>query len=416
MISHAVITAFLARMPDAQPTLAAYSIAFYFHATLGSPVWAIQFVAMSYAKDRAAVRRLGIFGLQAAGVCGWLWLLVAFTPAGDLLFMRLYGASAPVSEAAQRCVFVLVLMLPLVIVRSIAYALIMLARHTLLITCGTLLRLGGLLVILWALSARIEGAVVGAFGLVGCIAVETLFAVLFARRYYRALAVSAEPLPSYGDLWRFGWPIMLMHGMENGVAFTMNFFLGRLPRPELALAGFGVLDSIVRVLLGPLRNLVHTAQALVHTRTDMRMLTGFAAQVGLIFAGGMLLLNLGLVRDAVLGGIMGLSPEIAAYVTPALGVSCLLAAGMAAAGLARGLLIASRHTAAIALSAALRLLAVGAVGGAGLALGVENGATMGMAALIAAFAAEALWLGVRLVRLHRRLPGLFASDGEDGVR
>ena len=53
MLSHAVISAFLARMPDPEPILAAYSMAFYLHATLGSPVWACQFVALSYIRDKA---------------------------------------------------------------------------------------------------------------------------------------------------------------------------------------------------------------------------------------------------------------------------------------------------------------------------------------------------------------------------
>ena len=33
MLSHAIISAFLARMPNSEPILAAYSIAFYLHAT-----------------------------------------------------------------------------------------------------------------------------------------------------------------------------------------------------------------------------------------------------------------------------------------------------------------------------------------------------------------------------------------------
>ena len=58
MISHAVISAFLARMSDPEPILAAYSISFYLHATLGSPIWACQFVAVSFIKDRASMKRL----------------------------------------------------------------------------------------------------------------------------------------------------------------------------------------------------------------------------------------------------------------------------------------------------------------------------------------------------------------------
>ena len=82
MLSHAIISAFLARMPDPEPILAAYSIAFYLHATLGSPVWACQFVAISFIRDRASVIRLFIFSIQTFLLVGWLWALIALTPLG----------------------------------------------------------------------------------------------------------------------------------------------------------------------------------------------------------------------------------------------------------------------------------------------------------------------------------------------
>ena len=70
MLSHAVISAFLARMPDPEPILAAYSMAFYLHATMGSPVWACQFVALSYIRDKASMRRLLLFSMQAFAAVG----------------------------------------------------------------------------------------------------------------------------------------------------------------------------------------------------------------------------------------------------------------------------------------------------------------------------------------------------------
>ena len=86
MLSHAIISAFLARMPDPEPILAAYSIAFYLHATLGSPVWACQFVAISFIRDRASVIRLFIFSIQTFLLVGWLWALIALTPLGLSFF------------------------------------------------------------------------------------------------------------------------------------------------------------------------------------------------------------------------------------------------------------------------------------------------------------------------------------------
>ena len=68
MLSHAIISAFLARMPNSEPILAAYSIAFYLHATLGSPVWACQFVAISFLKDMFLRRGPGQKGREAKSI------------------------------------------------------------------------------------------------------------------------------------------------------------------------------------------------------------------------------------------------------------------------------------------------------------------------------------------------------------
>ena len=106
MISHAVISAFLARMPDPEPILAAYSISFYFHATLGSPIWACQFVAVSYIRDRASMRRLLWFSLQVAAVVTLALFTVGLTPVGSWLFRTLFGAGPEVADAAQRCTLI----------------------------------------------------------------------------------------------------------------------------------------------------------------------------------------------------------------------------------------------------------------------------------------------------------------------
>ena len=194
---------------------------------------------------------------------------------------------------------------------------------------------------------------------------------------------------------------MLMQVAESGVSFTVNLFVGRLVRPELALAAFGVLDSIVRVLLSPLRNLILTTQTLVHARGDVRVLVDFAGQIAVIFCLVMLLFYVPSVRGWVLLDVMGLPADIGAQVASALRVSFLLSLGMAGACLTRGLLIASHNTGAIAVSSAVRVAAVVVTGVLGVALGASNGAMLGIIALIAAFATEAVILTSHLVRLNQ---------------
>lgn len=401
-ISHAVISAFLARMADPEPILAAYSISFYMHATLGSPVWALQIVAVSYIRDKASIRRLGTFSIQVVASIAWLWLLISFTSVGDWLCQTLFGASAEVTAAAKLCMFVSFLVVPLSIVRSFCYGLLMVKRRTMLVTYGTAVRLIALTGILWALSFAPEHAVIGVLGLGGCILVETLYAVIIARPFYRELPESSEPVPSHRELWRFSWPVMLMQTAESGVAFTTNFFLGRLLRPELAIAAFGVLDSLVRVLLSPLRNLTQTCQALVRQEGDARVVAWFGLQIGVLFALVMCSFLIPEVQRIALEDIMGVPTDMATYIAPALALSGVLALCMAGATLCRGLLIASRRTGALAVSSGLRIVAVAVVGLSAIAMGAQNGAVIGISALTAAFAAEFLVLGGRLLWGRRK--------------
>ena len=402
MISHAVISAFLARMADPEPILAAYSIAFYFHATIGSPIWACQFVAVSFIRDRASMYRLLHFSTQVAGVIALLMLAVGLTPFGSWLFRTLFGAGPEVAAAAQRCALIFTFVMVFAVVRSLVYGLFMVERKTIYVTLGTVVRLAGLGVVLAGLTLFIEGAEVGAIALVACIGIETAFGVVVARPFFRRLPAGSNP-PSYRELWKFSWPIMVMQTAESGVIFTINLFLGRLVRPELALAAFGLLDSLMRVILSPLRNVIQTVQTLVRFRRDVGVIVTFAVIVGGGFAAVMLLFHLERVRTFALEGVMGLPPHMAEYVAPALAFGFLLAVAMAAASLARGLLIAAKRTGAIAVASGVRLLMVGAVGGAAIYLGESNGALIGMYALIGAFFAESAVLLARLLWLARTL-------------
>ena len=407
MLSHAIISAFLARMPNPEPILAAYSIAFYLHATLGSPVWACQFVAISFLKDRASTIRLLIFSSQTFLLVAWFWALIGLTPVGITFFVEVFGTSTDVAKEAQLCILISTLIVPCVFFRSIAYALLMLNRRTTLVTLGTLIRLFGLFAILFVLQGQTTGATVGMIALTACIAIESVYATLAALKYYLQLPSKKGVLPRYGELWRFGWPVILMQTAESGIAFTISFFLGRLPRPELAIAAFGVLDAMIRVLLGPLRNLTQAVQTLTKNEADTKVIGTFTIHLGIIFSVIMLMFHIDIVRNYALENIMGLSSSLASYVTPALLLTPILALSMTTAAFTRGQLLASRKTTAIALASVIRIVSVCFVGVGALMFYNSNGAVVGILALIIAFSSETIILGGRVVYAVKVKGGLF---------
>ena len=98
---------------------------------------------------------------------------------------------------------------------------------------------------------------------------------------------------------------------------------------------------------------------------------------------------------------------MAKYISPALQLACVLAICMTAAALARGLLMSSRKTGAIAFSSGARILAVVTVGGLAMVYDGANGAIVGLLALIGAFGTEAVILGGRVLWLNGRSERLF---------
>ena len=396
MLSHSIIHASLARLPDPKVSLAAFSISFAFNNLIGSPIWTMQFVALSFMRDKASVRRVLIFAWRIWLVLMAVDAVVVFTPVGGWLYGTVMGASPEVVAQARVSTAVLFFIMPAITFRSAATALIMLNQQTLLVTLGTLARLASLALFLTVLPRWSGGALVGAIGHLLCVHVESAIMSAVAWRYYLRLPADGGRTPRYRELWRFSWPLFINHAAESGVIFSINFFLGRLARADLALAAYGVLHGLVRLLLSPVRNLTHTAQTLVRSREERNMMLGFSWQVILLFSVLLFVLFYTPLSGLVLNTVMGLPTELSAYIAPALLFSLLTGVGWGYAALFRGLLAATRNTRPFAKSAGIRLAVVVAFGLTTLVVPWQNGAVFGILALTCAYFAEALVLGWHL--------------------
>ena len=407
-LSHSLVHAFLARLGDATTTLAAFSVAFAFNTTFSGLISVEVQAAMAYVTDRRSFWRIARFYFAIALVPFLAIEAVALTSLGDSLFGVMMGASPEATRLAKLAAGVMGLWIFPNQVRNVATALCMMHRRTLPISYATIIRLVAQALMLLVLPFWMEGAVAGAASLVGCMTVEALYMYWVSRRYYEELPAAGGEQPSYRQLWSFSWPLMVTQITENGVPFVINFFLGRLANPDLALAAFGVVNALSSLVASPLRNMVQTGQALVHSRHDMRVMLRFAHRVTLVYAALVGILFFTPMRDVILGGIMGLPGTLADYAAPGARMVLLVVVVWGYASLFRGLLSAMRRTGAIAGSAVIRLVVVTAVGSITLIAPDLNGAAVGIAAIGAAFLAEALILGLRLIYCCREEGNLFA--------
>lgn len=409
-LSHSLVHAFLARLGDPITTLAAFSVAFAFNTTFSGIVGVETQAGMSYITDKRSFWRVARFYFTVSLAPFFLIEAFALTPLGDWLFGELMGASAEVTRLAKAAAAIMALWIFPNQVRNLATALCMMHRRTLPISYATIIRLISQALMLLVLPFWMEGAVAGAASLVGCMTVEAVFMYWVSRDYYAELPARGVETASRRQMWEFSWPLMVTQITENGVTFVINFFLGRLANPDLALAAFGVVNALNSLVASPLRNVVQTAQALVHSREDLRVMLRFAHWLTLVYVALVGALFYTPMRDVILSGIMGLPGHLSRYATPGVQMMLLVVIVWGYASLFRGLLAAMRQTRAIAGSAVIRLLVVTAVGSVTLIAPHLNGAAVGVAAVGAAFLAEALILGWRVARYSRTTGPLFPRE------
>ena len=409
-LSHSLVHGFLARLGDPTTTLAAFSIAFAFNTTFSGIMSVATQAGMSFITDKRSFWRIARFYFFICLAPFILIETVALTAIGDWLFGNMMGASPEVTRLAKLASAVMGLWIIPNQVRNLTTALCMMHRRTLLISYSTMVRLVSQALMLIVLPFWMEGAVAGAASLVGCMTVEGIYMFCVSRQFYQALPARGGEQASHQQMWQFSWPLMITQITENGVTFVINFFLGRLANPDLALAAFGVVNALKSLVASPMRNLTQTAQALVHSRVDMRVMLMFANRVTLFYAILVAILFYTPMRDVILNGIMGLPPKLSAYATPGVQMVLLVVIVWGYSSLFRGLLSAMRKTKIIAGSAGIRLLVVVAVGSVTLIAPTLNGAAVGVAAVGCASLAEVLILGWRLVLYSREKGPLFSHE------
>ncbi len=232
--------------------------------------------------------------------------------------------------------------------------------------------------------------------------------VIVSRPLWARLENGSGKPPSYYEIWRFSWPLMITQSSESGVPLAVNFFLGQLPNPDLALAGFGIVTGLIRAILSPLRNLVQTAQTLVRSREELRIMFNFTLKTVLFFVAAVLLLFYSPLRSAILEKVMGLTPELTQYSIPGLKLTFLVAIFWGYSALLRGILSAMRRTGAIAFTAVIRLMVVALLCSVMLLFFRHlNGTVIGVLAFSSAFAAESIFLVLRLSSHFKESKELF---------
>jgi Na+-driven multidrug efflux pump len=401
-LSHAITNAFLARLLAPKEIIAAFSIAFGLTIMANGVTQATIQTGICFMTDRTSFRRLLQFCLIMLLLPFFLVELIALTPVGEIVFGEWMGASPGVVSQARWASAIMGLTAFPILIRNLCYAMIMNKRRTILIPYATAVRLVSLVGFLFIFSICFDGAIVGAMATLSGITVEATFMVVVTRSYFLNLERSAGRPAAYKEFWSFSWPLMLMQIIENGFMFVLNFFLGHLANPDLAIASFGIVYGLMRIILVGPSALVQASQSLVKGREDLRAMFHFTFGLILFYCGLILLLFYTPLNEWILDVVMGLTAELSGYCKRALRLMFLVAVFWAAAATLRGMLASIRKTLVIAVSAGIRLAVTAGIGVFAFLYPDLNGAVLGIFSFAGALAAETILLGWYLRDQTRR--------------
>lgn len=396
-----LVSAAIARLPDATVSLAAYGGAVFPLALLiESPIIMLLAASTALSRDEASYRVVRRFMRTVAGSLTALHAIVAFTPVFDFVVAHLLGLPEEVREPAR---LGLRIMLPWTF--SIAYrrtqqgVLIRFGRAQ-AVTQGTAVRLATLLLVLGVSLAtrKVPGIVAGTLAVVGGVMAEAAFAGWAVREVRRGPlrhAPIVSPALDLAAFMRFYLPLM--------VTPTLNFLamplaaaaMSRMPRALESLASWPALGGIAFTLrsLGFAYNEVVVARLDAHR--PVPALRRFAVLVSLGASGLLAVLAFSPLGHTWFTAVSGLEPPLAALAAAALPLLALTPALSVWQSYWQGALVHSRRTGGVTESMVALLAATALVLAIGIAWQGPAGLNFAAGALLAGNAAQAAWLWVR---------------------
>jgi len=280
-ISHTIINGALARLDDYITALAGMSVALVVHLFVASPSYQNHTITIAMVRGRKSMIGVLIFiGLVALYVAAML-SLIAFTPVGDFILIKILGTPPEIAIEAKKALYILAFLPFFTGIRGFCQGLIIRARRTSLVSYATGVRVGALFVFLAFGHKYFYGAQFGAFALVSCVVTETLVIAWLAWKTHVPLEHNVAE-KTIGEILHYSFPLAYSSCLQQTIPLLISSIIGRLSDGALALAAFGVIRGFLFLLAGPMRNLQQAYLTLVKKVADVRPLLQFGVIIAFI--------------------------------------------------------------------------------------------------------------------------------------
>ncbi|MBB5020699.1 hypothetical protein [Desulfurispira natronophila] len=396
-ISHTLINAFLARLDNQVEVLAGFGLGITLYLFIGSLSYANSHIASSSIRGRQSLHRMLVFSALLGAFIALLVFLVVHTGLAAFLFLEIFGVSDVIAGYALQTLICLVPLSLFTSMRGTLQGVLARARRTMLITTGVVIRIVSLILMLPVLMLLFDGVIVGALGLMGGVAVESLAVAFFCRSHMRQLRqVQEDSAMGYGALLGFAAPLMYAMSMQHLGTLLVNGMVAKVSDSAYGLAAFTIVRGFIFLFYGPFQSMQQTVITLGQDARSMERIVRFGVALFSLLSLTLLSVQF-LIPHIVLIQWMAIEPPLVSYLGWPVVLTVLYGALYSTGHFLKASTTRELKTLRIGFSSSLKLTCVVMASAVLLLSGLEgNGAMLGIGLLVIGEIAEvSLLLAVR---------------------
>ncbi|WP_045521588.1 multi antimicrobial extrusion protein MatE [Neobacillus niacini] len=250
-ISHIIINSTLVRADNSEFILASYAIAmslFGITERLGN---LLRQTCSSLVRDKNSYKLMSHFAFYLIVSLMLVAISVAYTPAGDFIFAKIFGANGNMVEDIKGIYQVLIFVTIFSALRCLAQGIIIYNRQTKWLTIGMVIRLVAmyLLSLYFIHSGQISGKSGAIIFLIGMM-IECLISFIEARSLVLKMPEKHElQIESKRTIFKFYSPLMFSSVIVVMIGPAVNVSLGKTVNIELAIASYAIAMSVTQLIL-----------------------------------------------------------------------------------------------------------------------------------------------------------------------
>jgi hypothetical protein len=358
------LAALIARSSEPKFNLAAYGVAYSLALIIEAPIIMIMSASISLVKDSQSFNKLRNFTYYANGLITMVMLIVVTPPVFYFITEGLIGLPPEVSGLTHIATIILIPWPGAIGYRRFYQGILINNNLTRRVAYGTVIRLFSMSVCATTLflSGIAEGVIIGAASLSFAVIMEALTIRFMVSGTVKQILLdnsSESQHLTYGEIYKFYYPLALTSLIGLGVQPLVTFFVGQSRMAIESLAVLPVVTSFVFIFRALGLSYQEVIIALISENKDrLKLLLKFAAVLSAILVSVLAMFAFTPLSDFWLITVSGLSESLADFAHLPIMIMFFFPALTVLISIQRGLLVAARNTGPITMGTAMEFVVI----------------------------------------------------------